>query len=183
MDGQRGGAMTDDELDDALTAAACVDPSAEFRARVRTRIGRATMLSPWSRWAPVCLASALAVAIALMVTAGRKTANPVSDEQAAYRAVPHGNVAPVAPSISANVLAPLTQRTRVTDGAAADARREALPETEQHAEVLVSESEQAGVRLLFEAVASGTFELPPEMLHDLPVLLATGDDMAAGEIQ
>jgi hypothetical protein len=50
-------------------------------------------------------------------------------------------------------------------------------------EVLLSATEQAGVRLLFETAASGRLQLPPEMLHDLPLAFASGDGPTEGATQ
>jgi hypothetical protein len=49
--------------------------------------------------------------------------------------------------------------TLVSQAAAVPARQEP--------EVLLPESERAGVRLLFEALAAGRLELPEDMLQDL----------------
>jgi hypothetical protein len=59
-----GDPLTDADLDRELAAVFAVDPSPEFLARVRLRIGRETAPSRWSRTWLFAIASACAMAIA-----------------------------------------------------------------------------------------------------------------------
>jgi hypothetical protein len=67
MDAQRSGALTDSEIDDALSAALAVEPSTEFLARVRTRIASEPEPSRWGYPWTLAAAGAMALAFASAV--------------------------------------------------------------------------------------------------------------------
>ena len=175
MDGSKRHAMTPGDLDhglaEELTEALHVSPSAEFRARIRTRLDAEEMRAAWHPRVPVVVFAGIA---SLLVAGGvwlMPGSHPVATTPVASTPSPH--VAQllhpaVAGATKVSLPAPIPQKStkpirqtaQVPPVAEAPVPRAAEPE------VLLSESERAGVRLLFESAASGRLRLPEEMLQD-----------------
>jgi hypothetical protein len=150
-----------DDLDRDLAAVLGVDPSVEFRARVRERIARESMASPWRlfgpRFVPVAAATVVVVVAGMYVFTGPQGPGPaVAIPRQASTA---GDIVLPAP-VAAVAPPPSTAPRRI---AVANPSSAVVAVTARH-EVLLSESERAGVRLLFQAIAEDRLELPDDVL-------------------
>ena len=172
MDGSQH-AMTPNDLERELTEALRVSPSGEFKARIRTRLDAEEMRAAWQPRVPVIVFAGIA---SLLVAGGvwlMPGSHPVAPTQVASTPSPH--VAqrlhpPVADATTVPPRAPIPRRSTKPTRPAARAQVPPLAEAPApraaEPEVLLSESERAGVRLLFESAASGRLRLPEEMLQD-----------------
>jgi len=172
----------DRELADALRA----EPSGEFRARIRARVASEAMNGRWRLPLPAAYAGVAGVIMAgaiWFMSFGQAPGRQVRDE------VPSGR--PTMPATDATSIAsipPATNNERVLGSPARDvpsrltiARKATPPSPTNESpaassstagvaggpEVLLSDSERAGMQLLLESAASGRLRLPEEMLRDL----------------
>ena len=168
MDAQRSGALTDSEIDGALSAALAVEPSAEFVARVRTRIASEPEPSgwryPWTLAAAGAMALAFASAVAVLqmnqaMPPAEAVLAPLPSRALAFASlslVPGmGMVSSVGSGfLSAEALAKAVSRIR---------RRVVSPtlraEPEVIPEVIIDAGEAAALRRLFSSVSEGRIEL------------------------
>jgi hypothetical protein len=189
--------MMPDDLDRELADALAVDPSAGLPARIRERIS-AEAKAANGRWQ---VSLAVAAGLCSVVAAGTiwlsmSAPGPLSQPQydAVVRDVPAtgaeqpdhqaASAAPApttAPALTPTPRATPTVASRNTVPPQRDARRSpaagavlpgAIEEHRETAEVLLSDAEKAGVRLLFESAASGRLKLPEDMLQDPSVPIA-----------
>ena len=131
-------ALTDEALDRAVHELLDVEPSADFVARVRTRVERNPSPSVWfgTRWVAIATAAAFVLAVVLF-----RVSRP---EQA-----------PPRPELSV-AQAPATAATPPRDDVQTPAA--ALAPAAPSVEVLVSPAEAAGLRYLIAAVRDGQFD-------------------------
>ncbi len=183
MDGSQQAGMTPDDFDRELAGALRISPSGEFRARIRARVSGEHMRAGW--WPQVPMAAyagfaGLVVVVGLWLMSGSRAVSPVQMAggtlpRAARDAdgVPSGQGQPPRAAVgnaSVNSPSSLAQdrerppRPVARTHAAPLSKTPAVPASDQ--EVLLSESEIAGVRLLFESAASGRLRLPEDMLQD-----------------
>ena len=162
MDGQNRPPLNVEDLDRALADALRIEPSSDFRSHVRDRVTREPMRPRWVAAVPLALAASLVIASAFVLS--RDAVNEPPAEQIAT--AQDVMLAPITP--------PMTTKPQgmVRSGPHRAVAAPRLPVGVSQPEVLLSASEQAGVRLLFESVASGRLELPPEMLRELSLPLA-----------
>lgn len=135
-------ALTDEAVDRAVHELLDVEPSADFVARVRTRIERNPSPSVWfsTRWMAIATAAAFVLAIVLFrVSRPDQTLPP-----------PELSVAQ-APAIAATPRVEIPRDDVQTPAAA-------LAPAAPSVEVLVSPAEAAGLRYLIAAVRDGQFE-------------------------
>jgi hypothetical protein len=140
-----------DPLDRELASLLSIEPSPEFRARIRVRIAREPALSAWfPRWRVVIAgAVVLSMAIAMAVGRGALTSRARRD------------VAPPASASAAPAVPGSDDRRTVSRryaGAAPGASGRATapgPLQQKAAEVLVADSEVRGLRQLAAIVAEG----------------------------
>jgi len=167
--------MTSDDLDRELAAVLRVEPSAGFRAQIRDRVSGESIRSRWTGAVPIVLAASVAIAAAVLAVSPTGDADRPSDRRAAVGTdVSLGALSPGATARPHDVVQPQTRHRRAAPRVGIEPRRP---------EVLLSASEQAGVRLLFESVASGRLELPPEMLQDLSLRVADSERTSGGDNQ
>ena len=165
-----------DDLDRELADALRAEPSAEFRARIRARVDGEYMSTGW-RVPAAAYAGFAGVIVASAIWFMPYGAPPVRQViDAAPSARPPE---PVTEASSTNVAPPLgtpprergrTSRRVTQSPAMAQATGSVnVPASAPVSvpEVLLSDSERAGVRLLLESAASGRLRLPEEMLRDL----------------
>jgi hypothetical protein len=166
MYGRNQPSLNPDDLDRVLIDALNVEPSSEFRSRVRGRVMRESMRSRWTATAPLVVAASLA-----FVAIGFTLSRDVVDERPVQRIATGADV--MLPSVSEPMTTNTSPVIRPTLRSVAKRR---LPTDVSQPQVLLSASEQAGVRLLFESAASGSLQLPPEMLQDLslPIVRVAG---------
>lgn len=188
MDGQNRPPLNVDDVERALTDALQLEPSSGFRSRVRERVTQESMRTRWVGATPLVLAASLVIvasAFALLrdaVDERRGQIAPGSDVTLA--AVPENTVAHPTSEIRLPRPIAATRPAAVTR-ALSDPRHAARPRVPigREPEVLLSASEQSGVRLLFESAASGRLQLPPEMLRDLSLPLADFESIIQGANQ
>jgi hypothetical protein len=146
MDAQRSGALIDPDIDRMLAAALAVEPSADFLARVRTRIASEPEPSAWRfSWT---FAAVGAMALALVSAVGVLHMNP---------AMPPAET----------VLAPLPSRALVfaslslvpTVVSNMSIRRPVRKVKEAELEVLIDAGEAAALRRLFRDANEGRVDL------------------------
>jgi hypothetical protein len=173
----------DRELAEALRA----EPSGEFRARIRARVASEAMNDRWRL--PLPAAAYAGVAGVIMAGAlwfmsfGQAPGRQMRDQ------VPSGHpTMPATDTTSIRSIPSATNAERVPGSPARDvpgrltiARKTTAPPPSNESpamssraadiasgpEVLLSDSERAGVQLLLESAASGRLRLPEEMLRDL----------------
>ena len=180
MDDRPGYTLNTEDLDRELAAAIRLEPSADFRARVRARVAGEQIKAPWGvRLLPIVACAGLAGLLA----AGAWWLNepvPASAPLAqASVTMPAGALPFTEPAATESRQPSVAPRRALTRPVPRVSERPAVDARARTPEVLLSESEKAGVRLLFESAASGRLELPPEMLQDTTVPLAlvpSGDD-------
>ncbi len=172
----------DRELADALRA----EPSGEFRARIRARVASEAMNDRWRLPLPAAYAGVAGVIMAgaiWFISFGEAPGRQVRDEVPSRRPT-----MPASDTTSIGSIPPATNAERVPGSPARDVpsrrtiARKATPsspayespatssstaEVASGPEVLLSDSERAGVQLLLESAASGRLRLPEEMLRDL----------------
>src|SRR3954465_15646792 len=169
MDGSNP--MTSVDLDRELTAALRVEPSPELRVRVRARIAGARMNASW-RW--LLRVGGCAGTAGLVIAAAGwnsfESSSPADLTRSASR-IETIHRQPLAPPRSQAVIATTPLRPVKVAQRLVRARRQlplpAVGAAVREPEVLLSESERDGVRMLLDSVASGRLELPHEMLRDL----------------
>ena len=170
MDAQRSGALTDSEIDGALSAALAVEPSAEFVARVRTRIAGEPEPSAW--WYPWTFALAGAMALAFASAVGVLQMNQAMPPAEAVLA-PLPSRALVFASLS--LVPGMGMISSVGSGFSRIRRRVVSPvvraEPEVLPEVIIDAGEAAALRRLFSR--------PKEGRVDLTTLAETPDVSAA----
>jgi hypothetical protein len=180
--------LTPDDIDRQLAAALRVDPSAEFRARIRERLTAEEIATGWRLYRPAAACAALGI---VLVTGTMWFMSPGAGpvRQASVGPAPSGTHVAPAPT-AADAAAPQPARLNPARTAAsrplprpavASEVNEPIARPVGQPAVLLSESEQAGVRLLFESLAAGRLELPEEMLRDsvLPIIEARTDAPAS----
>jgi hypothetical protein len=123
----------------------------------------------------VTLAAALLIVAGAMVLVQDDRVQPrpqthVAATDVVFPAMTEPVVVPPQPAV-----APPAPRRATTESRLAVAVREPA--------VLLSASEQAGVRLLFESAATGRLQLPPEMLRDLSLPLVDFESTTEGDNQ
>lgn len=167
MDAQRSGALIDPDIDRALAAALAVEPSAEFLARVRTRIATEPEPSAWRF--PWTLAAVGAMALALV--------SAVSVLHLNQAMPPADTVLAPLPS-KALVFASLSlvpgMVPSVGSGFSRTKRRAPAAAVRAEAEVLIDAGEAAALRRLFNRSSEGridlhAFEEAPQITAALPV--------------
>ena len=174
MDGTNRPPMNVEDCDRALIDALGVEPSHEFRSRVRARVAQESILPRWhAARVPMTLAAALLIVAGALVLVQDDSVQPQ----------PHVAAADVVlPAIAQPVV--LLPQPAVARSAPRRATAEARPAVVvREPEVLLSASEQAGVRLLFESAATGRLQLPPEMLRDLSLPLVDFESTTEGDNQ
>lgn len=175
------------DLDRELADAVRVEPSGEFRARIRARVAGENMNSGWHLPQPaaayaglagVIVAGALwfmpygAAPVRQAIVEPPSTRSPVaSTETVSTDKAPNPEMAPPehartprrapVPAVTARTTNPSTAPANEPTASAIATDVPSTPE------VLLSESERAGVQLLLESAASGRLRLPEEMLRDL----------------
>ena len=181
MNGQSRHALTTDELDRELADALRVEPSVEFRASVHARLAGERIQPSWGRLAPAVVACAGLAAVLVGGAFWLNAIEPAPVTQAGGDR-PGSPVAIVGRGVSASPggpdkarptsdLKPVAAMLRPTIARRAPAEPHQVPSpavesTLPQTEVLLSDSEQAGLRLLFESVAAGRLELPESMLSE-----------------
>lgn len=150
-----------DELDHELAAAVDVEPSGEFRARVRERIARESMTPRWRLAAMPAMVSAGAMAAVVIAVV-------LWPEQPADRAPLHGtsgtDVTLAAVSVPAPPTGPRASRPPAIKTHVSPPVRPSEPE------VLLSVSERDGFRLLLAAIADDRFKSPDDRVSAVPVV-------------
>jgi len=145
-----GASMTDESVDRAIGQLLDVEPSADFVARVRTRVEDEPMRSPW--FGGYWLVTAVATACLLVIAA-------------TWPHAPEPTPAPASPVVE-------TAAPKVISRVEAQPRESvtrATPRVESFPPVVVSPAEAAGLRYLMSAVRDGS--LGPD------VLPAASDDL------
>jgi hypothetical protein len=174
MDGTNRPSLNMEDVDRALIDAMGVEPSHEFRSRVRARLAQESVRPRWhAARVPLTLAAALMIVAGAMVLVrddGEQPQPRVAAADVALPAMTHPVFAPPQPAVPR----PAPRR------AVAQSRPSIVV---REPEVLLSASEQAGVRLLFESAATGRLQLPPEMLRDLSLPLVEFESTTEGDNQ
>jgi hypothetical protein len=172
MDAQRSGALIDLEIDRALAAALAVEPSAEFLARVRTRIASEPEPSAWRF--PWTLATVGAMALALVSTVSVLHLNqampPVETvlEPLPSRALVFASLS-LMPAMVPNVVSGFS-RTRGASRTGGNIRTD-MVRTEP--EVLIDAGEAAALRRLFDRSSEGRIDLRAfEEIEETPQITA-----------
>ena len=174
MDGTNRPPLNVGDLDRALSDALGVEPSREFPSRVRARLVQESIQPRWfAARVPLTLAAALMLVAGAMVLVREDIEQP-SPQVAAVDVVLPAMTEPVTAPPQPAVPRP-TPRLVVAESRPSVVVRQP--------EVLLSESEQAGVRLLFESAATGRLQLPPEMLRDLSLPLVDFESTTEGDNQ
>lgn len=168
MDAQRSGALTDSELDGALSVALAVEPSGEFLARVRTRIASEPEPSAWRY--PWTLAAAGAMALAFASAVAVLQMNQAMPPAEAVLA-PLPSRALVFASLS--LVPGMGMVSSVGSGFSRIRRRVVSPVVRAEPEVLIDAGEAAALRRVFRGVSEGRIELTmPEEIAQVNVALA-----------
>ena len=159
MDSQREiGAMTDEALEREIEAALAVDPSPEFRARVRARIAsKAVSEAQWRvRWdvltAGVALASVLAVVMFFRADQ-KRLGGEVEQSHPTAILREEAPIAAIPPTTVAHPAAPVAPERQIADGTRASTR-DSIP----FPEVVIAPEETAGLRSLMALVSDGRFD-------------------------
>jgi len=173
--------MMPEDLDRELTNVLRVEPSGEFRARLRSRVSAEEMKSSWRLRLPVTVCAGIA---SLLIAGGWWLESSTSallippDRQVLDGAVTRPGVTRPASQVEAQtalttelptaptVLTPHARGT-IRPGAALAVSAPVATPAAGRQEVLIADAERAGVRLLFDAVAAGRLELPEDMLQNL----------------
>jgi len=176
--------ITPHDLDRELADALRTEPSGEFRARIRARVDGEKMNVGWRLPQPAAYAGFAGVIVAAAIWFMPYGAAPVRQASNEAPATAVGSTETVSTGEAPHPMmrAPDSSRTlrrapalavtaRTTKSAAALANEPTASATAADVssgpEVLLSESERAGVQLLLESAASGRLRLPEEMLRDL----------------
>jgi hypothetical protein len=150
-----------DELERELAAAVDVEPSGEFRARVRERVAHESMTSRWHLAAVPAMVSAGAVAAAILAVIlwpGQPADGPQLQGTSGADITLSAVRAPALPTVSRASLPPAI-RTHVSPSV-----RPCEPE------VLLSASERDGLRLLLAAIADDRFKSPDDRVPTVPAV-------------
>jgi hypothetical protein len=162
---------TDDVLKDLETALA-VEPSPEFAAHVRARIGEeSARRRPWLMWATVGLVGAAVVVLAV-VTLARREAGPAATQVAASHTLEPVAIAPaVSPAVTP---APVGE----TPAGAVKPQTVSVASRKSRPEVLVPRDQAAALGALVAGLNDGTID--PGSLATPPPAAATALAPAAG---
>jgi len=162
----------DRELADALRA----EPSGEFRARIGARVAAENMNLGWRLPQPAAayagFAGVIVAAAIWFMPYGAAPVRQASDEApstaVASTEAPHPMMRPRSRTIRPGPLPAVTARpTKSATVLANEPTASATSANASEPEVLLSQSELAGVQLLLESAASGRLKLPEAMLRDL----------------
>lgn len=173
MDGHEHQPLTDEALDREIAAALDVEPSLEFRARVRARVATEPVHVPWWRspaWAGVSFAAAAAAVLLVGWTVWTPDPLAVEPPRIVARAPVH-ETAPV-PEVTSE---PPVIRM------ASDERPQA-PRVVRGSEVLVSAEEASSLRHLLAAIAQQRVEPALPILGAGPAPLAPIEDIVVEPI-
>jgi len=160
--------VTDEMLNRELQTMLAVEPSPEFVARLRERIGKNPLAFQWLRW-DLGLATALVVVVAAGAIAWRTQATPPASGPQSEIAT--RSVEGVGPAAVPTALDPISVRVPsgvTSPGAVAEARPTNRPGMEARAlpEVMVADYEAAALRLLLTRISDG--RLSASTLGDAP---------------
>ena len=171
MDPQRSGALIDSEIDRALAAALAVEPSAEFLARVRTRIASEPEPSAWRF--PWTFAAVGAMALALVSAVGVLHMNQVMPQaETVLEPLPSRALVFASLSLMPTMVTNMSIRRPVKKVKQAGNVAATFDRTEP--EVLIDAGEAAALRRLFSRSIEGridpwAFEETPQVTAALPV--------------
>ena len=172
MDPQRSGALIDPDIDRALSAALAVEPSAEFLARVRTRIASEPEPSAWRF--PWTLTAVGAMALALVSAVGvlhMNQAMPPTEtvlEPLPSRALVFASLS-LMPAMVPNVVSGFSR----TKGAGRTRRTVTADVVRTEPEVLIDAGEAAALRRLFNRSSEGRIDLRAfEEIEETPQITA-----------
>ena len=171
MDAQRSGALIDLDIDRALAAALAVEPSAEFLARVRTRIAGEPEPSAWRF--PWTLAAVGAMALALVSAVSVLHLNQaMPPTETVLEPLPSRALVFASLSLMPTMVANMSIRRPVKK--VQQAEEVAATRNPTEPEVLLDAGEAAALRRLFSRSSEGridpwAFEEAPKVTAALPV--------------
>jgi hypothetical protein len=153
MDAQRSGALIDPEIDRVLAAALAVEPSAEFLARVRTRIASEPEPSAWRFPWTFAAVGAMALALASAAAVVQMT-QALPPAEAVLAPLPSRALVFASLSLMPAMVSKMSMRRPVK-------KAENLAATDNRAEpeVLIDSGEAAALRRFFTGASEGRIDL------------------------